>query len=147
MFAREPIAAGEVVAIWGGVVMTPEEVLAGLALPHSIVEIGEGVLLASLRSDAQSAADFMNHSCDPNIWMLDEVMLAARRDIAPGEEATIDYALWGSAPPWERCACESSLCRGRVTSEDWRAPALQERYEGHWSPYISERIWRQSVSN
>ena len=36
---------------------------------------------------------YTNHSCDPNVWMQDEVTLAARRDIAIGEELTIDYAM------------------------------------------------------
>jgi hypothetical protein len=37
---------------------------------------------------------YLNHSCDPNVWMIDEVTLAARRDIAKGEEVVADYAMW-----------------------------------------------------
>ena len=32
------------------------------------------------------------------------------------------------------------MCRGRVTGEDWRNPALWERYAGHFSPYLERRI-------
>ena len=38
------------------------------------------------------------------------------------------------------CACGTSLCRGRVTGEDWRNPELWERYAGHFSPYLERRI-------
>lgn len=37
---------------------------------------------------------FINHSCDPNVWMLDEVTLAARRKVQQGDELTGDYAMW-----------------------------------------------------
>jgi len=38
------------------------------------------------------------------------------------------------------CACGSGLCRRRVTGEDWRQPVLQQRYSGHFSPYLQQRI-------
>jgi uncharacterized protein len=140
VFTREPIFEGEVVAIWGGVVMTSADIEAGAAKPHSIAEIGENILLASLPKDEDSIADFMNHSCDPNVWFLDEVTLVARHDISPDEEITVDYALWGSQPSWQECLCGADLCRGLVSEDDWRRVDLQARYEGHWSPYIEARI-------
>jgi SET domain-containing protein len=39
-----------------------------------------------------------NHSCDPNLWHADVVTITARRDIAAGEELTIDYA---THPGWQ----------------------------------------------
>jgi hypothetical protein len=39
------------------------------------------------------AEHFLNHSCDPNVWMEDEVTLAARRDLGVGEELTAVCAL------------------------------------------------------
>lgn len=87
--------------------------------------------------------DFMNHSCDPNCWMQDEHTLAARRDIAAGEELTADYVFWkadDSDVARFACRCGSPLCRGRVTGRDWRLPDLQQRYAGHFSPFINERI-------
>lgn len=37
---------------------------------------------------------FVNHSCDPVVWMRDDVTVVARRAIASGEEITGDYAVW-----------------------------------------------------
>jgi uncharacterized protein len=88
---------------------------------------------------------YPNHSCDPNVWMVDEVTLAARRDIAKDEELTADYALWeedeNTIMQWA-CSCRSPLCRGTVTGRDWRLRDLRERYRGHFSPFINDRIAR-----
>jgi hypothetical protein len=74
--------------------------------------------------------------------MGDEITLVARCDIVPGEELTVDYALWECEPSYRLspCRCGSPLCRGRVTGDDWRSPDLQARYEGHFAPYISRMI-------
>lgn len=37
---------------------------------------------------------FTNHSCDPNVWMMNAVTLGTRRCIPTGEELTVDYALF-----------------------------------------------------
>ena len=140
LFVSEQIEVGEVVVIWGGVLMTREDIWSGRAKEHSIAEVDEGLVLASERSDPESPADLMNHSCDPNVWMDDEVTLIARRTLHPGDEAAIDYALWGGQPPWSPCRCGSALCRSLVTADDWRRSELQERYGTHWSPYILRRI-------
>ncbi len=84
-----------------------------------------------------------NHSCEPNLWMADEIKVVARRDIAPGEELTLDYALQTAQPVpllEVMCRCGSPLCRGIITGNDWRLPELQERYQGHFSPFINRRI-------
>ena len=39
---------------------------------------------------------FMNHSCDPNTWWVDDDTMIARRDIHPGEEVRIMFDGWPS---------------------------------------------------
>jgi SET domain-containing protein len=147
MFATSAINAGEVVVIWGGVVFTRVEVDVGKAEVHSTVPIGEHLYLGrrvgEYDRERDDRGDFMNHSCDPSCWMRDEVTLIARRDIRPGEELTADYVMWENdesfTKPW-RCACGSTLCRRSIRGRDWRLAELQERYRGHFSPFINERI-------
>jgi hypothetical protein len=87
-----------------------------------------------------------NHSCDPNLWFADELTLVARRDIAAGEELTIDYALGTVDPAWRLiCHCGSPLCRKLITGDDWKLPELQKKYAGHFSPFINERIRKRAV--
>jgi hypothetical protein len=149
MFATAPIAQGEVLTIWGGTLLLDEKDLARqremwAAMGYVWATVGEGLYLAQwLAPGEEDLTDCINHSCDPNVWMLDEVTLAARRDIDVGEELTIDYCLFEGdedhVPPW-MCRCGTALCRGRFTGRDWRRVDLQERYGNHFSPFINARI-------
>jgi len=152
MFATAPIKQGETVNIWGGTLLLARADIEGTkasewrAKGYVWATIGEGLYLAGrLSEEDRDLTNFINHSCDPNVWMQDEVTLISRRDIAVGEELTIDYAMFEGdedwVPPWE-CHCGSRLCRGRFTGKDWRRKELQERYRDHFSPFISDRIRR-----
>lgn len=143
IFASEPIKKGEVVVVWGGLIFTEEEIEAGKAKPHSVAAIGEGLYLAESADGPESPDDLMNHSCDPNAWMRDEVTLVARSCINVDEELTADYAMWEADPSWvlhRSCGCGTALCRKRVTGTDWKLSELQDRYDGHFSPFINDRI-------
>jgi predicted ester cyclase len=148
MFATALIQRGEVVTVWGGAfVLTDRDRVTKRALGalgYTLGTIGEGLyLVAMLREGEEDVTNLINHSCDPNVWMHDEVTLAARRDIAAGEELTMDYAVIEGSEDWVglfECRCGSPLCRGRFTGKDWRREDLQARYGGHFSPFINERI-------
>lgn len=140
VFAREVIEPGELIGVWSGRIVTAEELdeLPGDIRRHT-VQVEEGLYLASLSPD--EAPDFINHSCEPNAGLDGQVAIVALARILPGEEVTIDYAMCDGSPYDEfDCACGSALCRGRVTGEDWRDPALWQRYAGHFSPYLARRI-------
>jgi len=96
------------------------------------------------------AADDTNHSCDPNLWMKDEITLMARREIAAGEELMADYMMWEANEDYRaawQCSCGSPLCRRNITGRDWRLPELQETYRNHFSPFLNERIDREESSS
>lgn len=152
MFALAPVKAGERLIVWGGVVCTIDDVNAGEVALGSTVAIGEDLYLGSpvgaYERETDDRGDFINHSCDPNVWMADEVSQIARRDIATGDELTMDYAMIEADEQvtmrWE-CRCGSALCRGRVTGVDWQLISLQGRYAGHFSPFINRRIEAQQI--
>lgn len=139
LFATQHIGEGEVVAVLGGRIIDDAELARLAGHRYSSAAIDEGAHLLMEDDDPLSCG---NHSCDSNLWMRDEVTLAARRDIGPGEELTIDYALLTGPAEWrmEPCACGSSACRLSVTGEDWRLLDVQRRYAGHFSPFIQRRI-------
>lgn len=146
VFAIKPIAKDEVLAVWGGQVVTLEQVL---ALPpdeqgHTI-QIYDELYLAPM--DMVESADNVNHSCDPNAGLRGQITLAAMRPIAPGEEITFDYAMADSSSFDEfDCACGSPRCRGRVTGDDWKRRELWKRYDGYFSTYLQKRIERMRNS-
>lgn len=89
-------------------------------------------------------AHFVNHRCDPTLWLVGPYELATRRDVAAGEEATIDYGTVSGADGFAMaCRCGAAACRGEVTSADWARAELQERYRGHWPPALQTRIDRR----
>jgi len=147
MFALAPINAGELLVVWGGQPFTLDDIRFGRAAPGSTVAISEELYLGrsaeAYDRERDDRGDFINHSCEPNVWLVNEVTLAARHDIAKAQEITMDYAMIEAdenyVSRWE-CRCGSSLCRGQVTGADWRLPALQQRYAGHFSPFITRRI-------
>lgn len=150
MFATAPIRGGEVVTIWGGTFLLrepdPRKKNEWRTKGYILGTIGEGFYLASLPGEGEEdLTNLINHSCDPNVWMQDEVTIAARRDIAASEELTMDYAMIEENEEWVgpfECRCGSELCRGRFTGRDWQREDLQARYGEHFSPFINERIRR-----
>jgi uncharacterized protein len=143
LFATAPIRVGEVVTIWGGSIFTGADLRTGVARLNSCVQVAEGFHLGSPKQLAENLDEYMNHSCDPNVWLVDEVTLVARHDIARGDELTIDYALWETDATWAMdCTCGSPLCRRVVSGQDWKRPDLQARYGAHFSPYVRRRIAR-----
>lgn len=144
IFANAPIQPGEVVIIWGGVLFTLEDIKAGKAAEHSYTALREGLFLGHTHEQGNSADDYMNHSCNPNIWMINEITWVARRMINLGDEITADFAMyWGpdgdSTMEWT-CHCGSEFCRKAFTTCDWQLEELHARYGDHFAPYINERI-------
>jgi uncharacterized protein len=73
--------------------------------------------------------------------MHDERTICARRDVAAGDELTMDYALATVSAEWQMaCHCGAETCRGVVTGNYWLLRELQQRYAGHFSPFINARI-------
>jgi uncharacterized protein len=147
MFAREPIKKGETVCIVGGIAMTDSEFTAFQAAHrnYNAIQIDDHLHLVEDPQVTRNLEGSMNHSCDSSTWMDDEATLVARWDIASGEEATVDYALFTTQSNWmldTRCRCGSPHCRRIITGDDWRREDVQERYRDHFSPFINRRIER-----
>ena len=141
MFAARPILEGETVVVIGGTILTTAQFQEFTATTshYNAVQIGEDAHLV----DLPTAPGGMNHACDSNLWMQDEVTIVAQRTIAAGEELTIDYALQSGLPTdllGEPCRCGSPVSRGVITGNDWQLKEVQKRYQGHFSPFLNERI-------
>jgi SET domain-containing protein len=63
-----------------------------------------------------SGAEFINHSCDPNLCARvtrGRIVLVSLRPIAAGEELTLDYHLTGDCREIA-CSCGAATCRGHI---------------------------------
>src|SRR5467141_160386 len=96
LFAVEPIATDEIVAIKGGHIVDAATLAKNAdTVGNSEIQLADGFFIAAL--DATEYEDvmlFLNHSCEPNVGIGGNVIFVAMRDIAPGEELTIDYAMF-----------------------------------------------------
>jgi uncharacterized protein len=142
LFATEPIAAGEVVAVKGGHIV---ETAAMDALParlrNSEIQIADGLHLVALTEDEyEPVMLFINHSCEPNTGFAGNVVLVTMRDVAAGEELTTDYAMFDDYAGSMDCRCGAPSCRRVIHGDDWRRPDLQRRYAGYFSAYLQARI-------
>jgi len=141
--AIEAIASGEVVAVKGGhlvdgaaVASLPE------ALRDSAFQIAADSFLAALTSGEHDGVMMrVNHSCEPNAGVGGNVLVVSMRDIAAGEEITLDYALFLTDPGFAmECHCGAVACRGIVTGTDWMRADVQERYRGWFSWWLEQKI-------
>lgn len=145
LFAIEPIEAGELLAMWGGQVVTEEdlELLPVERQTHGI-QIQESLYLIPVTHG--EPGDYFNHSCNPNCGLDSPISLVAMRDIEVGEEACFDYAMSDSSDYDEfECHCGADNCRSLVTGRDWQRPDLQKQYKGFFSPYLQRRIEKMTA--
>ena len=79
----------------------------------------------------------INHSCEPNCWIVGKRGIETMRNVARGEELTFDYSTnVGWADCSMACACGKKNCRGVVKCFASLSDDLKRRYEGHVSPYL-----------
>lgn len=144
LFARQPIARDEIVAIKGGAIFDRATLsaVAGRLGPAEIA-VADGLFIGPLRQeDREGSMIFSNHSCDPNIGVAGQIVFVAMRDIEAREELTHDWAMTDDDDDEMACRCGAPTCRGTVTGRDWRRPELQERYRGYFSWYLRRKIDR-----
>ncbi len=143
VFALAAIQADELLVVWSGELFSLAQLATlSLELQQRSVQVEEDFYLVPTRNG--EPADFINHSCQPNVGMSGQITLRAMREIAIGEELCYDYAMSdGSAYDEFECSCGAAVCRGRITGNDWQLPSLQARYTGWFSPYLQRRIAHQ----
>ncbi len=142
LIAVAPIAAGELVAIKGGHIVSTAT-LASLPerLRNSEVQIADGFHLAAVEeAEYEPVMLFLNHSCEPSVGFAGNTVLVAMRDISPDEELTTDYALFDDSDETMQCQCGTSSCRGMISGRDWQRPDLQRKYGSYFSSYLQRRF-------
>jgi hypothetical protein len=144
LFAKDAIARGEIVAVKGGHVLTAAQ-WADLepGLGPAEIQISESLVIAPVdQTQRDGSMLYTNHSCDPNLAIQGQIVLVAMRDVAPGEELTIDWATTDDGEYEMRCRCGSGHCRGTVTGKDWMKRELQEKYRGWFCWFLQRKIDR-----
>ena len=94
------------------------------------------------------AERYMNHSCDPNTWWMDDTTLVACRDIQVSEEVTYDYTTCDIARQYTRsCNCGSKYCRKTITNNDYLDAEWQRKHGTHLPSFVLRAIEKQKNTN
>jgi SET domain-containing protein len=119
VFAGEMIPAGKRVIQYTGERISNREVTRR-TVKQFLAGKAERIYLVGLNRDWKidgsvggSGAQFINHSCDPNLTMRrirGRIFLYSLRKIRSGEELTADYGFRCACP----CNCGSRHCRGTM---------------------------------
>lgn len=140
LFAAAPLPAGTEVAGLGGRPVDAAELrrlTSGEAYVDSVVLGADRHLVLP----PGSTVHFANHSCDPTLGWTSRYSLVTLSDLPAGAELTCDYATSTADRDWLlRCHCPSRRCRQMIEGTDWQIPQLQQRYAGHWLPYLQTLI-------
>jgi uncharacterized protein len=143
MFAKEEIKKGEVVFIKSGHIVDKKTLdsLKDIAA-DSEQQLTDDFFLAPLSTEEMvETMGYINHSCEPNVGLLGNIVWVAIRNIEKGEEITIDYCTHQGNPDYQMaCNCKLSNCRGIITGNDWKNKDLQDKYGKYFSSYLLERI-------
>ena len=147
VFAREPVAAGEIVAVKAGHIVHRDEVVRLTAeIGDQSLQIHDDLYLSPRTVDEIDETSIrINHSCNANVGFRGQVLYVAIRDIEVDEELCHDYAMDRTDDYRLECACGTLACRGTVTGEDWRLPEVQARYEGFFVEYVADKIRRAAA--
>ena len=117
-FTLEPIAKRKKIGVYAGEMIRGERAVRRRQREQEAQGVIKVITLTdALAIDGEAGGDataYINHSCDPNAFMRvvpgDRVMFFALRDIAAGEEITIDYRSDDHPPP-ALCRCGAKNCR------------------------------------
>ncbi len=142
LFAIKDIDKGEIVSVRGGHILT-DQMQRRIRKPKNYwgYPIADGLVLAPLTNrETDRVMMFLNHSCEPNVGILGQIIFVAMRPIRAGEELTIDYAMFGGYEQPMRCNCQSATCRGVISNTDWKRKDLQRKYGNYFSSYILRKI-------
>ena len=98
-------------------------------------------------------AQFLNHSCEPNIGINHRTLLVAMRDIAEGEEVVTNYAFLGYEYGHEKtidgsekkvfdmtCRCGAKKCTGVLQCYKYMTPDDRATYK----EYVSDYLWDEN---
>jgi len=137
-FATEPISKGEVIAVYGGIIVPKSDI------EEYRQKIG-GIYGIQIDGDfficpTESGGGRFNHSCDANYGCGTSISLIAIKDIKPGEEVVFEYAFTESNFEPFKCKCGSPNCRKIIKPDDWQNPELQRKLGEYFSPYLKKKF-------
>lgn len=146
LFAKEPIKKDEVVGIKAGHIIKRKDFdrRGGFAskVGEASLQIADNFFLGPIHEkEIEEIMMSVNHSCEPNLGFMGNMIVVAMRDIERGEELTSDYATYINYSDFKMiCFCEAEECRSVIGGQDWKILELQKKYGKYFSSYLREKF-------
>jgi SET domain-containing protein len=143
LFAVKAIKKHEIVAIKGGHIIDKKTLKAKKnIIGEASCQIADEFFLAPLtKEEYKDVMIFINHSCEPNVGLMGNIIFIAIENIRKNTELTIDYAFYKNENNYTfACLCKRKNCRKTVTGEDWKIKTLQKKYMPYFSAYLQRKI-------
>jgi len=141
LIATEDIKAGEVVVVYGGVIVPAAELdTFRRTVGDYDVPLDENFSIAPTSREDIISIGSVNHSCEPTLGWKNQLMLVAIRDVQAGEELAPDYAMHGGYADEMICQCGTSSCRKIIRPDDWQNPEIRQKYGQWFLPFLKEKF-------
>lgn len=143
LFAGENINKGEPILSFGGIFALQKERYSGKYLSSTFVGVSETIILCESIDSEKDLSDYINHSCNPNVGMLDCLTIMAIRNINKNEEIVCDYSFWEADEKWKLetiCNCGYKNCRKKISGLDWKNIKITDKNFEFYSPFLKRRI-------
>lgn len=142
LFANVPLLRGEIVSVKGGHLIDRATLERNKAVVRDAeLQIADNLFLAPLAEEEfEGVMMFLNHSCEPNVGVQGQIVFVALRDVAAGEELTLDYGTIDHDAEPMVCRCGAIACRRMITGEDWQRRDLQQKYGDHFAWHLLLRM-------
>ena len=147
LFADAALAEGEIVCVKGGHLVTKAEFANYKGVANEAeLQIADDLFLTPVsEAEFEGLMMFLNHSCGPNVGIQGQIVFVALRDVAAGEELTLDYATIERPAEPMACRCGAKGCRRLIAGQDWRKPELRRKYGRFFAWYLLERMRAEPV--
>lgn len=124
LFAKRHINKGEEILRFTGDIIDFNQALAREINQADALQIGNNLYI-----NLEDPGRFVNHSCNPNAGIRNDVVLVALQDIGKGEQVYYDYSATMDEDNWVmQCRCGSANCRKIVKDFKYLPSQVKQKY-------------------
>lgn len=125
LFAKKTLAAGETILTFvGEVIDFDKAILKAPQYEGDPLQIGKNLYM-----NLEEPGRFVNHSCEPNAGVRNDVELVALKEINAGDEIYFDYSTTMDEDYWEMpCGCGNVNCRKMIKDFKYLPHSLKRKY-------------------
>lgn len=124
LFSKKNIKKGENIFKFTGKLITFKQTLEVTDNFGDPLQIGKNLYI-----NLEEPMRFINHSCNPNAGIINDITLIALRDIQKGEEIYFDYSTSMDEDHWVmQCMCGEANCRKTIKDFKYLPVQVKQKY-------------------